>query len=159
MTFRVIFSTVILFVFPMGVYAESHYRMKLSTELTNFWSSTTKPVEPDPNLQGLLNFRYLWSNSNDHWAFDLQLVSELNYEPKQQQNLWLRSVPQLGVQDRAFWVLNEGAHHSMAALIDRAQFTYKNDAFRASFGRFPNSWGRGLVFHPLDVFTRSPQHW
>ena len=150
---RLMWSLAILSMFPLSTFADSNFRLKLSTEISDLWGHISKMDEPDPNTQGLLNFRYLWSTSNDHLAFDLQLVSELNYTPARERNLWLRSVPQFETQDRAFWTLTEGSHHSLIGLVDRAQITYKNDSFRASFGRFPNSWGRGLMFHPLDVFN------
>lgn len=144
---------VILVLFPLSIAADSNYRLKFSTEASDVSVQTLDKDDADSNTQGLLNFRYLWSNSSDNWAFDLQLVSELNYAPGQERNPWLHSVLQFESQNRAFWTLTESSNHSLIASIDRAQLTYKSDSFRASIGRFPNSWGRGLVFQPLDVFN------
>ena len=142
----------ILAICPLSVAADSNFRVKMSTELSEA-SAQTADDDSDLSTHRLLNLRYLWSTSNDSWAFDLQLVSELNYTPDEERNPWLHSVSQFDRQDRAYWSLTEGANHSLIALVDRAQLTYKRDSFRASLGRFPNSWGRGLVFHPLDVFN------
>ena len=142
----------ILAICPLSVAADSNFRVKMSTELSKA-SAQTSDDESDLGTHSLLNLRYLWSSSSDNWALDLQLVSELNYTLDQARNPWLHSVSQFERQDRAFWSLTGGANHSLIALIDRAQLTYKRDSFRASLGRFPNSWGRGLVFHPLDVFN------
>ena len=143
----------ILLLLALSIYGESNFRVKFSTETSESSRQTPNQDDVDTDTLGLLNLRFLWSTSNENWAADLQLVSELNYTPEQERNSWLHSVPQFQSQDRASWTLTEGTHHSMSALIDRAQLTYKNDSFRASLGRFPNSWGRGLVFHPLDVLN------
>lgn len=153
MTSRLTWLLTVLSFFPMGIAADSNFRLKFSTEASEVSGQTSVQDTADSDIQGLLNFRYLWSTSSDLWAFDLQLVSELDYTPEQKRNPWLHSVPQFESQERAFWTLNDNTNHSLIALVDRAQLTYKNDSFRASLGRFPNSWGRGLVFHPLDVFN------
>ena len=153
MTCRLTGLLVILTLFAVSVIGESNIRVKFSTETSETSGQTANQDDGDTDTLGLLNFRFLWSTSNENWAADLQLVSELNYTPEQERNPWLHSVPQFQSQDRAFWTLTEGTQHSLITLIDRAQLTYKNNSFRASLGRFPNSWGRGLVFHPLDVFN------
>ena len=150
---RLTLLAAILALFPLSIAADSNFRLKFSTEASDISVQTSDKDDADLGTQGLLNFRYLWSTSSDNWAFDLHLVSELNYAPGQERNPWLHSVPQFEGQDQAFWILTEGTNHSLIALIDRAQLTYKNNSFRASLGRFPNSWGRGLVFQPLDVFN------
>ncbi len=143
----------ILVFFPLSIAADSNFRVKISTELSEASAQASDTDDTDLSTQRLLNLRYLWATSSDNWAFDLQLVSELNYTPDQERNPWLHSVSQFERQDRAYWTLTEGTNHSLIASVDRAQLTYKSDSFRASLGRFPNSWGRGLVFHPLDVFN------
>lgn len=150
---RLTWLLTILLCFPLSIAADSNFRLKFSIEASDISGQASVQDTADPSTQGLLNFRYLWSASSENWAFDLQLVSELDYTPEQERNPWLHSVPQFESQERAFWTLNDNTNHSLIALVDRAQLTYKNDSFRASLGRFPNSWGRGLVFHPLDVFN------
>ena len=153
MKYVLTFTIAILLVSPISVYADSQYRVKLSTEISDLWSNAKVRSEADPRTQGLLNFRYLWTKSSDRWAFDVQFMAELNYVPERERNPWLRSVPQIVAQERAFWTLHDDEQSTLLAVIDRAQVIYKNKALRVSFGRFPNSWGRGLVFHPLDVFN------
>ena len=150
---RLTWLLTILTFFPLSIAADTNFRLKISTEVSEVSAQTSEDDDADPSTQRLLNLRYLWSTSSDHWAFDLQLVSEFNYTPDPDGNPWLHSVSQFERQDRAFWTLTERSNYSLIASIDRAQLTYKNDSFRASLGRFPNSWGRGLVFQPLDVFN------
>ena len=153
MKIHLIFMVTLLLVIPTNVFADNQIRVKLSTELSDWWNSGPSVQESDPSSRGLLNFRYLWSKSSNHWAFDLQFLSEWNYDSVRDQSHWLRSVPQLASQDRAFWQLHNDEQLTLLALIDRAQIIYRNSALRVSVGRFPTSWGRGLVFHPLDVFN------
>ena len=153
MKIRLTWVLTILAFFPLSIVADSNFRVKISTELSEGSAQGSDTDDTDLSMQRLLNLRYLWATSSDNWAFDLQLVSELNYTPDQERNPWLHSVSQFDRQDRAYWTLTEGTNYSLIALVDRAQLTYKSDSFRASLGRFPNSWGRGLVFHPLDVFN------
>lgn len=150
---RLTWLLTILSFFPLSIAADSNFRFKFSTEASEITGHTSVQNTENLSTQGLLNFRYLWFTSSEKWAFDLQLVSELNYTPELERNPWLHSVSRYEGQDRAFWTLNENTNHSLIALVDRAQLTYKHDSFRASLGRFPNSSGRGLVFHPLDVFN------
>lgn len=153
MNSRLTWLLTILTFFPLSIAADANFRLKISTEVLEASAQASEHDDADPSTQRLLNLRYLWSTSSDHWAFDLQLVSEFNYTPNPERNPWLRSLSQFERQDRAFWTLTAGSNYSLIASIDRAQLTYKNDSFRASLGRFPNSWGRGLVFQPLDVFN------
>ena len=149
---RLTWMLAILAFFPLNVIADTNFRLKFSAEVSESTTQTSVSDDEDPSSKSLLNLRYVWSNSNDNWAFDLQLVSEFNYTPDQERSPWFQSLSQFDRQDRAYWTLTDRSNHSLIALIDRAQLTYKNDSFRASLGRFPTSWGRGLVFHPLDVF-------
>lgn len=153
MTRRLTGTLVIVILSALSLYGESNFRVKFSTGTSESLRQMSNQNDVETNTLSLLNFRYLWATSNENWAADLQLVSEINYTPDQERNPWVHSVPQIQRQDRAFWTLNEGTSHSLIALIDRAQLTYKTDSFRASLGRFPNSWGRGLVFHPIDVLN------
>ena len=51
------------------------------------------------------------------------------------------------------WVLNEGDRHELVHRLDRLALQYRGSTWGLTVGRDAVSWGSGLVFQPMDLFS------
>lgn len=144
------------------VSADSRIRFKLSGDHTPLSSTDVIQQQFDKSaLQHLqANFRYMYEERKSRWGFEFHgvmqgLVSNVGYLQGQS-----ATPSQRNDQSSSYWDfskrLTSGRRHTASIFVDRVRLSYRSEDWRLMFGRLPVSWGRGIVYQPLDVFNAYP---
>lgn len=162
MTRKVLWSCLITLTVCAGVSADSRLRFKLSGDYTRLSSKDVIQEQFDKSaLQHLqANLRYMHEKRKSRWSFEFHgvaqgLVSNVGYLRGQSAN------PSQGNAElNSYWDLSKsltsGGTHTASVFVDRIRLSYQSEDWRFMIGRLPVSWGRGIVYQPLDVFNAYP---
>ncbi|MYD80256.1 MAG: hypothetical protein F4X44_06565 [Gammaproteobacteria bacterium] len=159
---RVFLLCVISLTVCAGVSADSTLRFKLSGDHTALSSNDVIQEQFDKSdlLQLQSNFRYMYETRDPRWSFEFHgvahgLVSNVGYLQGQMVN-----PSQSNLQASGYWNLSKnltsGRRHTASMFVDRLRLSYRSEDWRFMIGRLPVSWGRGIVYQPLDVFNAYP---
>lgn len=162
MTHRVLWSCLITLAICVNVSADSRLRFKLSGDHSAIPSTDVIQEQFDKSvLQHLQsNFRYMYETRESRWSFEFHgvahgLVSNVGYLQGQMAN-----PSQSNLQASGYWNLSKsltsGRRHTASTFVDRLSLSYRSEEWRFIIGRLPVSWGRGIVYQPLDVFNAYP---
>lgn len=146
----------------LGVVGEQAIRFQLASDF-EFLKSTDHLTKLNDafTYNTLANVRYLFNTTSPMWTLDLHLLAEIT------KGTLITHGGSQEIRDQApidrsdlSWsfpeFVNLGKNSDANLSIDRLRLTYHTSSWRLSIGHFPNSWGRGITFHPLDVFNSYP---
>ncbi|MCY3884220.1 MAG: hypothetical protein OXG24_04815 [Gammaproteobacteria bacterium] len=142
--------------------ADSRLRVKLAGDFTKLSSQDVFEERYKKSaLQNLRsNVRYMYDRSKSRWSFEFHgvghgVVSNTGYFAENSSSSRL-----FDPEPSGYWNLSKelvsGSRHFASVNIDRLRLTYRSEEWRVMIGRLPVSWGRGIVYQPLDVFNAYP---
>lgn len=162
MTRRVLWSCLITLAICVNASADSRLRFKLTGDHTVLSSKDVVQEQFDKSalqhLQG--NFRYMYETRESRWSFEFHgvaqgLVTNIGYLQGTS-----ASQSRHDSQTTGYWNLSKsltsGGRHTASMFVDRLRLSYRSEDWRFMIGRLPVSWGRGIVYQPLDVFNAYP---
>ncbi len=140
-----------------SAFAESRFQVNLSSEIRklNDQDRSSQVTHRDLGWDNKLDFRYLFNHTTTKWSFEFHALNTLSVGDSvelQTQTITDSSHPSRPAE----WDIANGTRHFVQLTLDRARVTYKSHPWRVTFGRFPVSWGHGIVFNPVDVFSAFP---
>lgn len=116
-------------------------------------------LDNSPAMDMNLDARFMWQHNRAGWSFKVE--SSLNYNAGD--SLPFLSAPQATLDQspaddnfRLFNLTTEistGEHHRTIHRFDRVSVSYHTDSWSVTAGRQALSWGSGIVFQPLDLFS------
>ena len=147
-------------------YAEEASNTRYDMRLKFFGSAAFLPkddlqrfLDDSPALDLNLDARFMWKHNRGGWSFSLE--SSVNYSAGD--SLPFTGAPQTTLDqfpaDDDFRLVNltteisTGEHHRTIHRFDRASVSYQTDNWSITAGRQALSWGSGIVFQPLDLFS------
>ncbi|MBV1907000.1 MAG: hypothetical protein KUG75_13060 [Pseudomonadales bacterium] len=140
--------------------------MLFDSRLKIFGSSSFLPADDlqrsldgSPVLDINVDARFMLTHQTGNWAINLE--SAINYSAGD--SLIFSASPQstlnqVPVDDDARLInltvkLSAGERHRLINRFDRASIIYREENWSVSIGRQALSWGSGLIFQPLDLFS------
>lgn len=152
----------ITLVIGANVAADSRLRVKLAGEYNSLSSEDVVADQYNKtSLQNLQsNVRYMYEKKTAQWSFEFHglghgVVRNVSYFAEDSSNVQLVNPQPSGYLDFST-DLASGSRHSVSAYVDRLRLSYRSKKWRVTVGRLPVSWGRGIVYQPLDVFNAYP---
>jgi len=142
--------------------ASADLDLRLKTFGSSAWfpeGDLQREIDGSPARDGSVDLRALFAASRGGWHFtaDPTLVLEAG------DSIAFRSAPQATLDqtptddERRFLDLTttveDGASHRTVARFDRLAAEYRGERWGVAVGRRAVSWGSGIVFQPLDLFT------
>ena len=139
---------------------------RLDMRLKFFGSSAFLPkndlqrfLDDSPALDLNVDARFMWLHKRGGWSFKLE--SSLNYSVGDSLPFAgaLQATLDQSPTDDDFRLVNlttkisSGEHHRTIHRFDRASISYQTGNWSVSAGRQALSWGSGIVFQPLDLFS------
>ncbi len=151
---------------PMSASAGEAAQNHFDTRFKVFGSAAYLPdrdlqrlLDSTPALDLNLDMRLMWKRSAGSWSFNLE--SSINHNAGD--SLAFTGAPQSTLDqspaDDARRLLNlttvidSGEHHRLIHRFDRASLSYQASNWSVTLGRQALSWGSGIVFQPLDLFS------
>ncbi|MCY3627228.1 MAG: hypothetical protein OXG88_06265 [Gammaproteobacteria bacterium] len=134
-------------------YGEVNFRLNLGSELSvldseHYWQWV---FQRDYSFTNRFDIRVMFEEGFGNWRWDVHGIVRTEIGDRFQTNTKRTSVSQRYFDLRSEF--DRGSRHQAFAEIDRLSCTYQNSTWRFSLGRFPTTWGRGLVFHPNDLYN------
>lgn len=135
------------------IHGEVNFRLNLGSELSvldseHYWQWF---FQRNYSFTNRVDFRAMFADGIGNWHWDVHGIVRTEVGDRFQTNTE-RPIATQKYFDLTS-ELDKGSRHQAFAEIDRLACTYQNLTWRFSLGRFPTTWGRGLVFHPNDLYN------
>ena len=154
------FCVVLVMIASINVHGESQFRLKFGTDLSvlnseHYWQQI---LDRGYSFNNQLNLRFMVNGNVGRWKWDVHGTVQTAVGDKFKLNYFgLVPTEQEAEHSGTYWDLTAdldgGSRHRVSTTIDRLNISYQGDLWRFTAGRFPTTWGRGIVFHPHDVYN------
>lgn len=142
--------------------ANSRWRYRLASDFISLASTDVISEHHDESVlkNAQTDIRFMYVRTKSHWSFEFHGVGLGMIR-----NVDVVDGPSSGLDHReplssSFLNLSRnvaaGRQHKISVNIDRLRLSYRSQDWRFTIGRVPLSWGRGIVYQPLDVFNAYP---
>ena len=136
--------------------ADNQFRFKVLADVTKISQSVADDLSSKDAYDQRLgaNIRFIHKYQRSRLTIEADVVGNVDWRILAHNQFAIPTeTPELNRILNLSTVLSSSRHHSASVGIDRLKLTYGIGNWRVQLGRLPVSWGRGIVYHPLDVFS------